>query len=134
MKRMSVMPKFLNFGSNAFLCVLTTILDFFPTVVMHLLLQCLLRCYYISDTNHQECDYSVPNQSNFSLRTSLLSEEVDRSLYTNKPVIKTFLTLYKDGKQLYASYRYNTKVTPNSCVLECLHSSNKEASGKYSFK
>lgn len=78
----------------------------------------------------------------FSLRTSPFCEEVDRSLYTNEPVIKTWMFIHwrtKDFcdlvhgcKQLYASYRYNTKVTPNSCILECLHSSNKETSGKYS--
>ena len=43
-----------------------------------------------------------------------------------------FVTWYKDGKQLYGSYRYNTKVTKNSCILECLHECNKETSGRYS--
>lgn len=45
---------------------------------------------------------------------------------------KLFVTWYKDGKQLYASYRYNTKVTKNSCTLECLHECNEETSGRYS--
>ena len=43
-----------------------------------------------------------------------------------------FVTWYKDNKQLYASYRYNTKVKGNSCILECLHECNKDTTGKYS--
>lgn len=43
-----------------------------------------------------------------------------------------FVTWYKDGKQVYASYRYNTKVTKNSCILECLHQCNEETTGIYS--
>lgn len=42
-----------------------------------------------------------------------------------------FVTWYKDGKQLYASYRYNTKVTDNSCSVECLHECNKATPGIY---
>lgn len=45
---------------------------------------------------------------------------------------KMFVTWYKDGKQVYASYRYNTKVTKNSCILECLHPCNEETTGIYS--
>ena len=45
---------------------------------------------------------------------------------------KMFVTWYKDGKQLYASYRYNSKVTENSCIMECLHECNKETAGRYS--
>lgn len=45
---------------------------------------------------------------------------------------KMFITWYKDGKQVYASYRYNTKVTKNSCILECLHECNTETTGRYS--
>ncbi|XP_062391349.1 titin-like isoform X2 [Sardina pilchardus] len=50
--------------------------------------------------------------------------------FTGAP--KLFVTWYKNGKQLYASYRYNTKVTKNSCILECLHECNKDTSGTYS--
>lgn len=50
--------------------------------------------------------------------------------FTGAP--KLFVTWYKDGKQLYASYRYNTKVTENSSILECLHECNEETPGKYS--
>ena len=49
--------------------------------------------------------------------------------FTGAP--KMFVTWYKDGKQLYASYRYNTKVIGNTCVLECLHECNKDTPGKY---
>lgn len=43
-----------------------------------------------------------------------------------------FVTWYKDGKQLYASYRYNTTVTDNSCTLESLHECDNTTTGKYS--
>lgn len=45
---------------------------------------------------------------------------------------KMFVTWFKDGKQVYASYRYNTKVKNNTCILECLHSCNQETTGVYS--
>ena len=45
---------------------------------------------------------------------------------------KMFVTWYKDGKQLYASYRHNTKVTANSCILESLHGSKPDTAGRYS--
>lgn len=45
---------------------------------------------------------------------------------------KMFVTWYKDGKQLYASYRYNTKLIGNSCIIEALHESNSETTGRYS--
>lgn len=50
--------------------------------------------------------------------------------FTGAP--KIFVTWYKDGKQLYASYRHNTKLIGNSCILECLHGSNAETAGRYS--
>lgn len=50
--------------------------------------------------------------------------------FTGAPTL--FVTWYKDGKQLYASYRYNTRVTESSCALECLHECNSETPGKYS--
>lgn len=50
--------------------------------------------------------------------------------FTGSP--KQFVTWYKDGKQLYASYRYNTKVTHNACILEALYECNKDTPGKYS--
>lgn len=50
--------------------------------------------------------------------------------FTGAP--KLFVTWYKDGKQVYASYRYNTKVAGNTCTLECLHDCNQDTPGKYS--
>lgn len=50
--------------------------------------------------------------------------------FTGAP--KMFVTWYKDGKQLYASYRHNTKVIGNKCILEALHHCNKDTAGIYS--
>lgn len=50
---------------------------------------------------------------------------------TFKGAPKMFVTWYKNGKQLYASYRYNTKVTGNSCIVECLHECDKDTPGTY---
>ena len=43
-----------------------------------------------------------------------------------------FVTWCKDGRPLYASDRYGAKVTKDMCILECVHESNKDTSGKYS--
>lgn len=43
-----------------------------------------------------------------------------------------FVTWYKDGKQLYASYRHNTIVAANKCILECLHDTKLDTAGRYS--
>lgn len=45
---------------------------------------------------------------------------------------KMFVTWYKDGKQVYASYRCNTKVLGNTCVLEYLNKCDDDTPGKYS--
>lgn len=45
---------------------------------------------------------------------------------------KLFVTWYKDGKQIYASYRYNTKVIGNTCILESLHKCDVDTAGRYS--
>lgn len=50
--------------------------------------------------------------------------------FTGSPSV--FATWLKDGRQLYASDTYNTKVTKNMCILESLHESNKETCGRYS--
>ena len=43
-----------------------------------------------------------------------------------------FVIWYKDGKQVYGSYRYNTKLVGNSCIFEGLHESNRDTTGRYS--
>ena len=42
------------------------------------------------------------------------------------------VTWTKDSKPIWASYKYNVKITKNSCVLEVLNSDREEAAGKYS--
>jgi len=42
------------------------------------------------------------------------------------------VTWKKDGKLIWASYKYNVKTTDDSCVLEVLSSDREEAVGKYS--
>lgn len=42
------------------------------------------------------------------------------------------VTWTKDGKPIWASYKYNVKVAPGSCVLEVLNYDREEAAGRYS--
>lgn len=51
-------------------------------------------------------------------------------VYSASP--RVYVSWRKDGKPIWASYKYNVKNTNNSCVLEVLNNDQLEAAGRYS--
>lgn len=83
----------------------------------------MIKCFYFSEP------------ARFVKKLKDLSVALGKKLKLQcefKGAPKMFVTWYKDGKQLYASYRYNTKVTANTCILEALHESKADTAGRYS--
>lgn len=93
---------------------------------LHLVLAVFTKILILPPLLEPPCFLKRLNDTVFPIASKLKLE----CTFTGAP--KLFVTWYKDGKQLYASYRYNTRVTENSCILECLHECNKETPGKYS--
>ena len=50
--------------------------------------------------------------------------------YSGSPRIS--VSWRKDGRPIWASYKYNVRITDNCCVLEVLNSDRLEATGRYS--
>lgn len=93
---------------------------------LHLVLAVLTKILNLLPFLEPPCFLKRLNDTVFPITSKLRLQ----CIFTGAP--KLFVTWYKDGKQLYASYRYNTTVTENSSILECLHECNKETPGKYS--